>query len=130
MRARRAGGPRELLAAYREKEDLIAIGAYQRGTDPLVDAAIALRPQIERFLRQAVDERTSAADADRALLDIAAAVAEHAGFGEAVDAEPVAPGVAPASGSAPGFVPPGGVPADALATPVSASAIPPLNLRA
>ena len=122
---------RQLLAAYREKEDLIAIGAYQRGTDPLVDAAIALRPQVERFLRQAVDERTSAADADRALLDIAAAVAEHTGFGEAVDAEPVVPGVGPGGGSpAPGFVPPGGVPADALATPVTASAIPPLNLRA
>jgi flagellum-specific ATP synthase len=116
---------RQLLAAYREKEDLIAIGAYQRGTDPLVDAAIALRPAVERFLRQAVDERTSAADADRALLDIAAAIAEHAdpahAFGETVDAEPVA---APA----PPFVAPGGAPTG-LATPVAASAIPPLNLR-
>ena len=26
------------LAAYREKEDLIAIGAYQPGTDPILDA--------------------------------------------------------------------------------------------
>ena len=34
---------RAALAAYREKEDLISIGAYQPGTDPLVDAAIALR---------------------------------------------------------------------------------------
>jgi flagellum-specific ATP synthase len=116
---------RQLMAAYREKADLIAIGAYQRGTDPLVDAAIALRPAIERFLRQAVDDGTSAADADRSLLDIAAAIAEHAGFGESVDAEPVMPAAAPA------FVPPGGVPpaADGLATPVAASAIPPLNLR-
>ena len=81
---------RQLMAAYREKEDLIAIGAYQRGTDPLVDAAIALRPAIERFLRQAVDDRTSAADADRALLDIAAAVG-GARLGETVDAEPVMP---------------------------------------
>ena len=116
---------RQLLAAYREKEDLIAIGAYQRGTDPLVDAAIVLRPAIERFLRQAVDERTSAADADRALLDIAAAIAEHGGFGEPVDAEPVAD--APA---APAFVPPGGSPpTGGLATPVASTAIPPLNLR-
>jgi len=117
---------RQLLAAYKEKEDLIAIGAYQRGTDPLVDAAIALRPAIERFLRQAVDERTSAADADRALLDIAAAIAEHRGSGDgpAVDAEPVAAVAAPA------FVPPGMTPpADGLATPVAATAIPPLNLR-
>ena len=105
---------RQLLAAYREKEDLIAIGAYQRGTDPLVDAAIALRPAVERFLRQAVDERTSAADADRALLDIAAAIAEHAAPAETVDAEPVAPGVASPDG---------------LAAPVAATAIPPLKLR-
>ena len=32
---------RRLMAAYRDKEDLIAIGAYQRGTDALTDAAIA-----------------------------------------------------------------------------------------
>ena len=110
---------RQLLAAYREKEDLIAIGAYQRGTDPLVDAAITLRPAVERFLRQAVDERTSAADADRALLDIAAAIAEYADPAhphatETVDAEPVVPGVASPDG---------------LAAPVAATAIPPLNLR-
>ena len=42
---------RQLLAAYRETQDLIAIGAYQRGTDPIVDAAIDLRPRVERFLR-------------------------------------------------------------------------------
>ena len=110
------------MAAYKEKEDLIAIGAYQRGTDPLVDAAIELRPAIERFLRQAVDDRTTAAEADRALLDIAAAIAEHGGFAETVDAEPVMPGPGdPVSASA-------GPAADALATPVAASAIPPLRL--
>ena len=111
---------RQLLAAYREKADLIAIGAYQRGTDGAVDAAIALRPQIERFLRQAVDERSTAADADRALLDIAAAIAEHSGFGpaETLDAEPVAPGAATL-----------GVPPEGLASPVASSAIPPLDLR-
>ena len=47
-----------LLAAYREKEDLIAIGAYQPGSDPLVDAAIDQRPAINGFLRQRVDEPT------------------------------------------------------------------------
>src|SRR5579875_4222053 len=41
---------RAALAAYREKEDLIAIGAYQRGSDPLVDVAIDLRPRINEFL--------------------------------------------------------------------------------
>src|SRR5271166_726373 len=35
---------RAALAAYREKEDLIAVGAYQSGTDAIVDAAVTLRP--------------------------------------------------------------------------------------
>ena len=44
------------MAAYDDKEDLIAIGAYQPGTDPLTDAAIAARNPIEDFLRQRVDD--------------------------------------------------------------------------
>ena len=43
-------------AAYREKEDLILVGAYQRGSDPLVDAAVALREQCLGFLQQRPDE--------------------------------------------------------------------------
>jgi flagellum-specific ATP synthase len=42
----------QLMAAYREKEDLIAVGAYQMGTDKLSDAAIRMRPSIEEFLVQ------------------------------------------------------------------------------
>ena len=55
---------RRLMAAFKEKEDLIAIGAYQPGADPLTDAAIAARRPIEGFLRQRVDDPSSAADAD------------------------------------------------------------------
>jgi flagellum-specific ATP synthase len=47
---------RQLLAAYRDKADLIAIGAYERGTDPLVDRAVDLKPEIDAFLRQGLDE--------------------------------------------------------------------------
>jgi hypothetical protein len=56
---------RRLMAAYREKEDLIAIGAYQPGADPLTDAAIATRPAIEGFLRQSADELAYVQDALR-----------------------------------------------------------------
>ena len=42
--------------------DLIAIGAYQRGSDPRVDAAIGLWPQIETYLRQDMHERVDFAD--------------------------------------------------------------------
>jgi flagellum-specific ATP synthase len=63
---------RAALAAYREKEDLISIVAYQRGSDPLVDMAIELRPRINEFLRQRVDDPTSAEAADQRLLEIGA----------------------------------------------------------
>jgi len=36
---------------------LIAIGAYRRGSQPLVDLALALDLDFQRFLRQGVDER-------------------------------------------------------------------------
>jgi flagellum-specific ATP synthase len=50
---------RELLAAYREHEDLISIGAYRRGANSRVDAAIDLLEDIELFLRQRIDEPSS-----------------------------------------------------------------------
>ncbi|MBN8716307.1 flagellar protein export ATPase FliI [Thermomonas sp.] len=47
---------KQLMAAYNAQRDLIAIGAYQRGNDPLVDDALALWPQILQFLAQDVAE--------------------------------------------------------------------------
>ena len=38
---------RRLMAAYRENSDLISIGAYARGSDPLIDAAIDARNPID-----------------------------------------------------------------------------------
>lgn len=50
---------RQLMAAYQQQEDLISIGAYQSGANPVVDAAIQLRPQILAYLQQAVGEASS-----------------------------------------------------------------------
>jgi len=47
-----------LEAAYREKEDLILVGAYQKGSDRMVDAAIQLRDGALGFLRQPPEETT------------------------------------------------------------------------
>jgi type III secretion protein N (ATPase) len=59
---------RSLIAAYEEKRDLIALGAYAKGSDARVDRAIAALPAVERFLQQ--DATTSAALEDtRKLLD-------------------------------------------------------------
>jgi FliI/YscN family ATPase len=63
-----------LEAAYREKEDLVLVGAYQRGTDPQVDAALALRDPILGFLQQRPDQPTAMGDTVNSLQAIAANV--------------------------------------------------------
>jgi flagellum-specific ATP synthase len=59
---------RALLAAYRDKRDLIAIGAYERGSDPLTDQAIDLKDTLDGFLKQRPDESVPGPDADDQLL--------------------------------------------------------------
>ena len=54
---------RELLAAYRDAKDLVEIGAYARGSNPVVDRALDLKPMIDAFLRQDVSEVCTAEDA-------------------------------------------------------------------
>lgn len=58
-------------AAYREKEDLIMVGAYQKGSDPMVDAALGHREEILRLLRQTPEERASLGSTRRSLLELA-----------------------------------------------------------
>ncbi|HVT99995.1 MAG TPA: FliI/YscN family ATPase [Acidobacteriaceae bacterium] len=43
---------RLLMAAYARSEDLIRIGAYQKGTDPVLDSAITNLPVLNAFLQQ------------------------------------------------------------------------------
>ena len=47
---------RSLLGVYEENFDYIQIGTYQPGSNPNLDLAIQLMPQIERFLKQDIDE--------------------------------------------------------------------------
>jgi flagellum-specific ATP synthase len=58
---------RRLMAAYEECRDLIEIGAYRDGSNPLVDRAIAVRGAIEDFCRQAMDEIAPAPESWAAL---------------------------------------------------------------
>jgi ATP synthase in type III secretion protein N len=53
---RAAGRLRELMAAYERQRDLILLGAYQRGADPVTDEAVARMEAITTFLRQRTDE--------------------------------------------------------------------------
>ena len=48
---------RQSLSAYQQNRDLIAIGAYQKGSDPRIDAAIAQWPAIQNFLQQDMREK-------------------------------------------------------------------------
>ncbi len=66
----KASALRELLSAYSRSEDLVRIGAYQRGGDPLLDRAIEHLPALQGFLRQGTDELSSFEDAERLLLTL------------------------------------------------------------
>ena len=62
---------RDLVATWRENEELIRLGAYRRGTDPKVDRAIMLRGDIDDFLRQDVEDVTPFAETVQTLVNIA-----------------------------------------------------------
>jgi flagellum-specific ATP synthase len=55
-----ASGLRKVMAARARAQDLIDIGAYQTGTNPLVDAAVANEEGINAFLQQRMDDQTPA----------------------------------------------------------------------
>ena len=48
---------KQLYSRYQRSRDLISVGAYVGGTDPLLDRAIVLYPQFEQFLQQTLAER-------------------------------------------------------------------------
>lgn len=59
---------RELLAAYAASEDLVRIGAYQKGVDATLDRALAVLPAINSFLQQKKGESATFAETQKALL--------------------------------------------------------------
>lgn len=60
--ARAATQLRKTLAARKSAQDLLDVGAYQRGANPLVDAAVDHEDAINEFLQQAIDDQSTAAD--------------------------------------------------------------------
>jgi flagellum-specific ATP synthase len=57
-----AGRAREHLALYRKNEDLVNIGAYQKGASASLDRAVALHEPLRSFLRQEINELTPRAE--------------------------------------------------------------------
>lgn len=58
---------RELMSVFADMEELVRLGAYRKGSDPKVDLAIALNPELEGFLSQEREERTTVAEGYRML---------------------------------------------------------------
>ena len=60
---------RRLWSAFEENRDLILMGAYAVGSDPLIDEAIARRPQLLDFLKQAPSERVGIEESVASLIE-------------------------------------------------------------
>ncbi len=69
-----AAEARDIIATYREAEDLITIGAYKPGQNLRVDKAVRLIEPLTAFLKQRSTESTSMADSWQQLSDIVNAV--------------------------------------------------------
>lgn len=46
-----------LYSTYNQNKDLITVGAYQKGSDPLIDQSIEMMPAIREFLCQNINEK-------------------------------------------------------------------------
>jgi flagellar biosynthesis/type III secretory pathway ATPase len=53
-----AGKLLNAMAVFADAEDMVNLGAYVRGTNPQLDQAIALHPDVDKFLIQGVDEKS------------------------------------------------------------------------
>jgi len=67
---------KRLLAVWNEIEDLVNIGAYAKGANPDYDLAIEMRPAIEDFLRQGINEGVDYESARARLGELARQITE------------------------------------------------------
>lgn len=61
---------RDLLATYKDAEDLINLGAYVKGSNKKIDLSIKYNENINRYLKQGVEEKTSFDDSVKDLVSI------------------------------------------------------------
>jgi flagellum-specific ATP synthase len=66
----KAKGLRLLMASYAHSEELIRIGAYQKGADLTLDRAVEILPQLNAFLQQRPEEIIEFPDVVKSLLEI------------------------------------------------------------
>lgn len=53
---------KQLLSKYRQNRDLITVGAYEAGTDPELDLAMAKYPEFMAYVSQALDQKSQIAE--------------------------------------------------------------------
>ena len=58
----------DLLSTYKKYEDLINIGAYNKGTNPKVDKAIDMIDKLRAYLRQGINDKRDLADSIHSLM--------------------------------------------------------------
>jgi flagellum-specific ATP synthase len=61
---------KQMLSRYQRNRDLISVGAYAKGSDPLLDQAIEMYPQLEAFLQQSMNQRADFEHASQQLAEL------------------------------------------------------------
>lgn len=61
---------RDLLATYKDSEDLINIGAYVKGSNKKIDMAIAYNDSLNNFLRQGIEEKSTFEETENTLISM------------------------------------------------------------
>ena len=64
---RRSRHLKQLYSRFQRNRDLISVGAYAAGSDPILDEAIALLPRMEAFLQQGIHEQADVSESLRQL---------------------------------------------------------------
>lgn len=61
---------KKLVSVYQRNRDLISVGAYSPGHDPLLDRAVQMYPRLEGFLQQSFKDGASASHSIQALNEV------------------------------------------------------------
>ena len=61
---------KKLYSTYQKNHDLISVGAYQRGSDPVIDEAIDFNAALKKFLQQDTGEAFSYSESVNGLINL------------------------------------------------------------
>jgi flagellum-specific ATP synthase len=64
---------KKYLSLYEKNKDLILLGAYAKGSDPMLDKAIIVRDKIKDYMMQGMNERVNHEDSVMQLSQLASA---------------------------------------------------------